>query len=1216
MPEKFDFSKIEDREKFENLPKKEKDEVIGESQEEADWIKNEAKRWAGNSNPKKGDYEKAENELEKGKKGLLRFICEKCWSNMVLSKRYLPEKINQQVASEAIIKLMADGIRRDNYDYIFSIKKEFKLSDEIFSSPKFQEAAKQGCIDCLSTEYVGYIDYAIKIKDEFNLPEEMIQPIVVQELIKRLSEGYIDDVIKIKFGFNLPEAILKSPEIQEVAKQGLIKCLSKGYIDDAIKIKFGFNLPEAILKSSEVQEAAKQGFIKLFQEGNIDNAAEILEEFNVSHEIIKIPEVQEAAKKGFTICLSRGDMSDALDILREFNLPKTIINISEVQGYAKKGFAGSLLKGNYSEAEKAKNTFNFSEIFIQETSKQEIIRRLLEGDIVGARNIIDHLNLLEMLNDMEIQEAAGQEFADNLYLGHADVAAKIKKDFNLSTTFTQEAAKKVFIKFLTERFIDSAINIKDKLSFSISPQEIIQQIPELNKLIEKISQFAPEFQAQVEKSSELAIELCRFLDNPDQMVDTLKENPFLIDAITSNSRFSSRLLIKYHEFDEVSQENIEKLFSVKKKLIEKNPEMDSESLEFRQLMQEELKKFKNNPEIMEAIEKQGIDLDEWLNYSETEYFNLSTGGAEIAFSEKIRTPIDRIKETIDSYAHTLKSVLKEYRPEMEKFEIVLENAGPIDEQIAKMELALKKYRNEGDEKSAQGIEKGLASQKEKLNNLKKGFLWNKIIGEIASFQLLKNDCFDAQNRLMEAENKLNEALSGKMPSGKMIQDIKKAIASSKEELRSKFSNLESRIENFKAHLWTTISPCLGDDRTGALMQEIQTKLAEQFDHYDSDRTTLANMFSERSDKETEQLESRPMSIFVWARNPDIDLYQGNYSPCCICIDSAHMGAESTIADYNTDLGIQIVNIWDETKNEPVTAAWCWLGQDEKGEKALVVDNIESNTLFSSNFSEQLSDELFKYLENYAKKIGVEKIVLGKANNDLPTASRLANLKDDNSRYEKIGGSNRSDGYFLEAENKSVKILWENSEPIEKVKKEAEKVSKVEFKDFKIESVSKENLEKILQAERKIYAGTELISGQTMVEDMKRGNGFEYSVAMLGVRPGKKQAEIVSYIVAVEDETDEGDKSIYLEDIAVLPEAQRQGIGWETMKEFVGKLKMKAEKDGKPILLDMHLREGSRALLQRHKEELENMGVRLIEEALVPDYYDEGEDALYQVYEVK
>ena len=39
-------------------------------------------------------------------------------------------------------------------------------------------------------------------------------------------------------------------------------------------------------------------------------------------------------------------------------------------------------------------------------------------------------------------------------------------------------------------------------------------------------------------------------------------------------------------------------------------------------------------------------------------------------------------------------------------------------------------------------------------------------------------------------------------------------------------------------------------------------------------------------------------------------------------------------------------------------------------------------------------------------------------------------------------------------------------------------------------------------------------------------------------------------------------------------------------------------------------------MERHRADLEQMGVKLIEEALTPDYYDEGEDALYQVYEIK
>ena len=49
---------------------------------------------------------------------------------------------------------------------------------------------------------------------------------------------------------------------------------------------------------------------------------------------------------------------------------------------------------------------------------------------------------------------------------------------------------------------------------------------------------------------------------------------------------------------------------------------------------------------------------------------------------------------------------------------------------------------------------------------------------------------------------------------------------------------------------------------------------------------------------------------------------------------------------------------------------------------------------------------------------------------------------------------------------------------------------------------------------------------------------------------------------------------------------------------------------------MHLRENSQKFMERHRNELEQIGVKLIEEVLVADYYDEGEDALYKVYEVK
>ena len=1130
-------------------------------------------------------------------------------------KQFDFSKEEDQKEFKNLLKENRDSVKEQSEDEAYKIQEKIKsgeAKDYKEAERILEEKKKEGIVRFLEIGHFDGLDKQDVLPYLFN---EDVRAAAQRGLEYCLNTGWINSAEKISNFFKISLDKQKASEITE-------SLLSKQSISAAVKVIEMFKLSK-----ESFREVAKKECIEFLRAGNLHTSNEIYEKFSLSSDIFSDKEALEASREGVTKVLRRGFLSTGDELLISKFSP---LSEEEFNQNVREGISESLKKGSILTAKRFHEQLSISkELFINEV-KEEMADLLLWGRIKEIKKILfykeekDFDFLREIILDEKIKHAATEGLTHMLGLSMFEQAIEIKEEFGISSKTMQEAAKEAFLSSLKVAdfgkdiiFSDRLFYLKSEFNLQISTKDILRRYPDLNKFLYKIKRTSPEYYNMANQSVDALLMVMEFRKNERGLFSLLRKYPFIIDAIQNNSRFGLKLFshIRRPGFDSFSEDNINFLFKSKKEIIQSNPETNPESLEFRQLMQEKLKEFKNNPEIMAAIEKQEINLDEWLNYSETNYFSLSTGGSEIAFSEKIRTPIDRIKETIDSYAYTIKFVLKEYRPEMEKYEIILDDAGLVEDQIAKMETALEQARTEGNEKKAQGIEKGLASQKEKLNNLKKGFLWDKLTGEIAAFQRLKNDCFEAQKRLMEAENKLENALSGKMPSGKMIQDIKQSITSSKEELKNKFNDLEGRIEEFKINLPDLISPCLGQERSDALIQEIDQKVAEQFNHFESDRTTVANLFSEQGDKETKLLESRPMSIFVWARNPDIDLYQGNYSPCCICIDSVHMGAESTIADYNTDLGIQIVNIWDETKNEPVTAAWCWLGQNKKGEKALVIDNIESNTLYSSNFSEQLSSELFEYIKEYARKIGVNKVVLGKTNNDLPVGSELAKLSEDNGQYEKIGGSNRSDGYFLEAEEKSVKLVWQAKEK-KVVEKKTKEILKVEFKDIKTESVNEKNLAKILQAERKIYAGTGLISGQTMVEDIKRGNGFEYSVAMWGVRPGKKQAEVVAYIVAVEDETDEGDKSIYMEDIAVLPEAQRQGIGWEVMKEFIGKLKAKAAKDNQPVLLDMHLRETSQTFMANHHTDLENLGVKLIEEALVPDYYDEGKDSLYQVYQIK
>ncbi len=1192
MPETFEgqFNTLEGQEEFRKKTSEERKEIISVAQEEAALAR--------------------ETEIiltsdqQTAKERMIQYLADGRVDDAIKVKDcfFIPEEIVQQAAKEGMIQCLANGRVND----AIKIKDRFSLSDEILVSPEVQQAAKEGMIQCL---VICWVDGAIKIKDRFSIPEEIVQQAAKEGMIRCLVNDLVYGAIGIKDHFSLSDEILVSPEVQQAAKEGMIQCLANGSLNTAINIKDQFFLPEEFIQSPEVQQAAKERMIQCLVHGWVDDALKIKDRFSLPEEI-----VQQAAKEGMIRFLADGRVDDALKIKDHFSLSDEILASPEVQQAAKEGMIQCLAKGWVDNAIEIKDRFSIPEEIVQQAAKEGMIQCLANGGVDDALKIKDRFSIPEEI----VQQAAKEGMIQCLAKGWVDDALKIKDRFFIPEEIVQQTAKEGIIKRLVNGRVDHALKIKNAFDMRITPKEIIDQLPNILDLLRKLDEISPHIASQAGKSLETLFALFPFKDNPKQLLDAIKKNPFLADAVENNPRYGSKLLLKYQEFDELSKENIRFLFDAKKEILETHPDIDLESLEFRQLMQEKLKTYVENPAIIQAIEKNGINVDQWLNYAEASYFNLESGENHLPFSETISTPINRIKETLDSYAHTLKDVLKEYRTELSEFRTPLEDPKETEAKIAQMQTELEKAKVEGNEKKAQGIERGIEGLKKKIENIKTVALWDKLLGDISAFQQLKNDVFSAQEKLMQAENDLQEKLSGKLPSGKMIQELKEKISKVKEELRSKFGTLERRIEDFQNNVSGLISPCLGKERSDALLQEIKTNLAEQFEHYNTDRSTLANLFSERGDKQKEKIENQPMSIFIWARNPDIDLYQGNYSPCCICIDSAHMGAESTIADYNTDLGVQIVNIWDETKDEPITAAWCWLGRDKEGNTALVVDNIESNTLYSANYSEQLTKELFEYLQNYAKSIGAKKVVLGKANNDLPTSGELAKMNNDSGMYEKIGGYNREGGYFLEAEEKSVKIIWDGKEQIKKIKEtiKEKKIKRVEFKDLGTKNLTEKDFVEIKQLEQKIYENTDLISGETMIEDIKRGNGFEYSIIITGKRTEKEKEEAIGYIIAVEDETDEGDPCVYLEDIAITPEAQGQGKGWELMKAFVERLKKKAARDGKPVLLDMHLRSNSQRFMERHQADLEALGVHPLEEALVSDYYDQGEDALYKLYEVR
>jgi len=207
MPEKYDFSKIEDRKKFEKLPKEEQDIVIGEAQEEAENLakrveSGEAEKMVGNKEERKIVLT---SEQEKAKQKIIDYLT---WGNInhaleIKEEFSLQKEITQQAAEQGFIKYLLYG---GNVDTALEIKRRFSLSEEFIVSPEVQRVARERFIKFLSIGDIDFgfktrdIDSAFEIKDKFSLSEEFIQRAAGEEFIKCLS-GNVDTALEIKKRF-------------------------------------------------------------------------------------------------------------------------------------------------------------------------------------------------------------------------------------------------------------------------------------------------------------------------------------------------------------------------------------------------------------------------------------------------------------------------------------------------------------------------------------------------------------------------------------------------------------------------------------------------------------------------------------------------------------------------------------------------------------------------------------------------------------------------------------------------------------------------------------------------------------------------------------------------------------------------------------------------------------------------------------------------------
>ncbi|MFA7252759.1 MAG: hypothetical protein WC027_02785 [Candidatus Paceibacterota bacterium] len=855
---------------------------------------------------------------------------------------------NKDIFQEPEIKSAVENLIH-GYSLVFrEFSKHYKFSLSR-SAPLTRE---NGQIRANKDDYnVSEIENVHEFIVMLNLVEKLENP---TQLHKVIRDSILSELGEIKHIYVI-ESILKSPFY------GIFK---------PEELKLGETITDLLIKSVGVVNASK----KQYDIDPFRPTAETLKEYQTQFKLNSV-EIRKLALASFNFWVKdvehnpKRNIDLAKGIFDEYHLT-AVETASSLTGL----YSLFVTKGWDEMALKIKKDFNLQVDSTElETAKQSIfISSLEKADI---RNILKYCEALPI------------EF--------------------LRSNAVQISGRKLFLKLVTEGQIDNARKIKTSLDLNISVQDILVENPLAKSFIEKLQSSFPRLAEKYLNSVDAFLSIYSEIGNKETL-ETLEKFPFLAEALNGNEQYALKLIFKFNSLDQLSKKNIETLYKNKKDIVEQRPDINENSRDFRIAMQNRLESYRRNPEIILALQKAGINTEEWLNHEDEMYFELGED-EKLKFSDTIVTPIERVQETINHYIETVKGIFGHFKNELVAFRVPLKDLSELKQELETLQTQKQIAEKAGNQKKIVGISKGIASLEEQIANPKELALWDKIFSRLATLDLVKKDVFKAYDLLREAEIKLSEqnkeTSTPQEKKRKEFAKLKEKIEQYKKELKEKFSVLERRMDEFQNSLQSIISPALGEDRTESLIQEIQETVSENMDHYDTDRTTLANIFLEKEEKE---LTGQPIKISVWDRNPDIDLYLGNYTNCCIRIDSDYDGAESAIADYLTDLGVQIVSVYDEKKGMPIAAAWCWVGHDDTDQLAFVIDNIEANTDYLKKHKTQLENKLKEYIQNYAKKVGA-KLVQGTLNNDLLVAKM-------DSAYFKLGGYNRPSGYHLEGEN--------------------------------------------------------------------------------------------------------------------------------------------------------------------------------------------------------
>lgn len=203
--------------------------------------------------------------------------------------------------------------------------------------------------------------------------------------------------------------------------------------------------------------------------------------------------------------------------------------------------------------------------------------------------------------------------------------------------------------------------------------------------------------------------------------------------------------------------------------------------------------------------------------------------------------------------------------------------------------------------------------------------------------------------------------------------LPKKIASSPEHLEKFIRNILVQLEP----VWKRAKNNLLDEKKENAIKEQASNTLTIKEHFEELlKEILKTNFSDIE-------KTLDLTVKMWDRIPEKDLFQGNYSTCCLSLDRTY---GYVMPEYLLNTSLNMIELVDNEIGRTIGNALCYFALDDNDRPAFVIDNIEINNNYkiSNESATKIIENLKEYISNLCKEISTQKIpiYMGRFYNDV------------------------------------------------------------------------------------------------------------------------------------------------------------------------------------------------------------------------------------------